>query len=109
MVAPRQSKEDVVVYLARSHREADPSLRAIYRLISAHEEDPEEPIKLLEVNPDTPATGVDPIRFNAHPPSGLHYPAVIVEVTPEEFGEIKNGRVRLPDHWQLDAEVQLDG
>ena len=30
----------------------------VYRFLSANEDDPREPIKLLEVSPDTPVSGI---------------------------------------------------
>ena len=36
-----------------------------------------------EVNEQTVPTGIVPVGFTAHPPSGLHYPSVVIEVTPQ--------------------------
>ena len=43
----------------------------VVRLLSDQEDDPHEPVKLLEVNPATSTSGVLPIAFAADPPDVL--------------------------------------
>jgi len=42
-----------------------------------------------------------PIQFGPDPASGIHYPTVIVEVTPEEFQRIQMRELELPQGWML--------
>jgi len=72
---------------------------------AAIEINPIEPIKLLEVNKDTVSSGVMPLHFGPAPASGILFPSVIVEVTPEEFKRIKAKDLLLPSGWFLDAEL----
>jgi hypothetical protein len=85
--------------LARVHYAVEPGLQAIYRL-----EGPDPNgirIKLLEVNEYTIPTGIVPVGFPAHPASGLHFPSVVIEVTPQEYEAIQHKQLSLPDGWEI--------
>jgi len=85
--------------LARAHYEVEPGLRAIYRLAGP---DPNYlRIKLLEVNEQTVPTGIIPVGFPPHPASGLHYPSVVIEVTPQEYEAIQRKELDLPAGWEV--------
>ncbi len=96
--AHRQAVEESAA-LARAHYEVEPGLRAIYRLESADPND--HRIKLLEVNEQTVPTGIVPVGFPAHPASGLHYPSVVIEVTPREYEAIQRKQLNLPTGWKV--------
>ena len=85
MEAHRQAVEESAA-LAQPF-EVEPGLRAIYRLEGADPND--HRIKLLEVNKQTVPTGIVPVGFPAHPASGVHYPSVVIEVTPQEYEAIQ--------------------
>lgn len=93
-------KNDIALILARAHRSVEPTITRIIRLVSSVEDDPREPIKLLEVNPATSPSGILPIAFAADPPS-VPFPSVVVEVTENEFLRIGSGMLVLPSGWQL--------
>lgn len=96
--ALRQVREEAAA-LARAHYEIEPGLRAIYRLEGP---DPNElRIRLLEVNDQTVPSGVVPVGFPPHPPSGLHYPSVVIEVTPGEYEAIRRKELDLPAGWKV--------
>jgi hypothetical protein len=95
-----QDKSTVAHQLAEAHCRVEPSITRVVRLVSANEEDSREPIKLLEVNPETSPSGIVPIAFGPDNPS-VPYPSIVVEVTEEEFGEIQTGALPLPEGWQL--------
>ncbi len=59
-----------------------------------------EPIKLLEVNRDTIASGIVPLSFGPLPEADIFVGSTIIEVTPEEHEQIKNGNIRLPEGWE---------
>lgn len=101
----RRSKKQVAKKLAESHFQTDPHLKHIFLLTSANEDDPEEPIKLLEVVEGTLERGVEPIGFAADPARGIDYRSVIVEISPREYG---NGNLRRDlKHrgWQIGEEL----
>jgi hypothetical protein len=78
--------------IAASHREIEPKITTIYRNEALQgEEDPNEPIRLLEVNPNTTASGIVPLVLPPHPPSGILYPSIIVEIHPTELSRLEAG------------------
>jgi hypothetical protein len=87
-----------------AHREAEPGIVRIVRLVGAQEAEAREPVKLLEVNPATSPSGVLPIAFAADPPT-VPFASVVVEVTPDEFTRIEQGQLPLPNNWALGATV----
>ena len=93
-------RDNVVEALIRWHFEVEPELLRVYRVLSSHEDDPAEPIKLVEVNRGTIATG----RFEAFgfaPTKDVPFPTLIAEVTPEELAELVL-RGDLPKGWNLE-------
>ena len=104
-IAATHSKESVAAHLARRHFDIEPGLQRIVRLLRpGHEDDHGEPLKLLEVNEYTTPDGILPLYFGPHAPSGIYYPSVIVEVTPEEFEAIQHDPASLPNGWTLGEE-----
>jgi hypothetical protein len=101
MDAHRQVMEEAAA-LARAHFEVEPGLRAIYRIESPDPKDLR--IKLLEVNEQTVPSGIVPVGFAPHPASGLHYPSVIIEVTPQEYEAIRRKELNLPAGWEVGDE-----
>ena len=85
--------------LARAHHEIGPGIRAIYRLKGS---DPSGlRIKLLEVNEQTVPTGIPPVGFPPHAATGLHFPSIVIEITPEEFEAIRRNEHNVPQGWEL--------
>jgi len=99
------SRADVAQPLADTHYATDPE-RDIYRLThqsTEQESAPDEPIKLLEIDPETVPVGIKLLYFEAHPPSGLPFPLIIIDVTPDEFDRIQQGDLPFQDAWQVDS------
>jgi len=96
-------KDEVAERLAHAHYQLEPTIRLIRRLVAdpAREADPDEPIKLLEVNDATTPDGIRPVYFAPHPASGIIYPSLIVEITPQEYDQIMKNNSLLPHDWQL--------
>lgn len=105
--AVADDKATVARALALKHYQADAGLKRIFRLTGSAEAEvrPVEPIKLLEVNAETVASGALPVSFGAAPNSGVPYPSIIVEVSPEEFAKIQTREIKLPQGWQLGEEM----
>jgi hypothetical protein len=103
-----RSKDSVARRLAEAHFRLDPDIGQIFRVFAtaAAEAAESEPVKLLEVNPNTPKDGIIPVYFSAHPDSGAFYPSIIIEIHPEEMGELMQGTLKLPDGWSLGPEFQ---
>jgi hypothetical protein len=100
------TKDEEALQLAQKHYQIEGGVTHIFRLTDgAAEAHPAEPIKLLEVNENTVASGIMPIQFDAVPQSGIHYPSVIIEVTPEEYQRILRRELALPNGWRIDYEI----
>lgn len=99
-------KEQVRQRLARAHYNVEPGISEIFTVENPGCEDsPDEPIKLLEVNQDTIAVGIQPLGFSPVPEHGFPYPTVIIEVTPDEWEQIRIGELTLPHGWVLGARM----
>jgi hypothetical protein len=99
-------KDEVAKKLANKHYDIEPGITRIFKLRDRPELEglSSAPIKLLEVNSDTAPSGIMPLHFGPMPGSGIPYPSVIVEVTPDEFERIKAHELKLPDGWTIDEE-----
>jgi hypothetical protein len=98
-------KDSVAADLVRWHFRVEPGLVTVYRVTNDKEADPKEPIKLIEINAQTIATG----RFEAYgfaPTPEVPYPTLIVEVTPAEFVELRESG-KIPDNWDIAGAKQF--
>lgn len=102
----RKSKLETAADLAKKHFGVEPYLKHIFLIEPVCEEDPEEPIKLLEVLEGTIERGIEPIGFVADSAHGIEYPVVIVDVSPNEYEAIQQGRLVLDnDGWTIGPEL----
>jgi hypothetical protein len=110
MVMP--TKDEVASRLAQAHYIVEPGITRIVRLVKDGdaEADPSEPIKLLEVNDSSLPLGMRPIYFRPHMASGIVYPSVIVEITPEEYDRFVCGddQLRLPEGWSVGVSIERE-
>lgn len=100
-----QDKNDTAQLLADAHFQIDEAITRIFRVIEPDEADAQRPVKLLEVNPMTPETGIMPVGLPADPSRGVPFPTVIVEVSSGEFERLVTGELRLPRGWTLGPEL----
>jgi hypothetical protein len=102
------NKEDAAKLLAESHYAIEPGIKHVFKIVASagNESDPKEPIKLLEVNESSTAVGIQPVFFGPHAASGMCFPSVIVEVTPDEYNKIVCNPpiLPLPNGWRLGDE-----
>jgi hypothetical protein len=95
------TKEEAARKLIEWHFRVEPEIVEIYRFRSSKEEEPDEPIKLLEVNAATIATGrVQPFGFTGD--EEIPFPSVVAEVTPAEMDRIRLGELAMPKGWNID-------
>jgi hypothetical protein len=100
------SKDETANALASAHRRIDPNIQSIFRLVdTARETDPNEPVKLLEINQSSTATGIMPVYFTPAPGQGIHYSSVIIELHPSEWDQLQQGLISLPKNWNLDKQL----
>ena len=84
--------------LAAAHRKADPQTSVVKLFPS----DAGDEIRLLEVTSAVPATGeILPFRFAAQPSLHVDYPSVVILLTPEEWRDVRAGKLMLPPGWDL--------
>jgi hypothetical protein len=93
--------------LAKRHYEIEEGLTHVFRYsgAAAIEAISGEPIKFLEVNAATIPTGVMPLQFGPVPASGIAFPSIIIEITPDEYRQIQTKEMKLPDGWDLCEEL----
>jgi len=83
--------------LIQEHFELEPSLEQV---IWVNSDKPAE-IRLLEINPETPATGAV-LSFYFPPYKNFPYATKMAEITPEEWQKIMRHEIPLPNGWTLD-------
>ena len=94
-----RSKADVARKLAADHFRIEEGLERIF-IIGTGLEDPNEPIKLLEVNANTFPTGsIEPFSFSST--KDVPFTTQIAEISPDEFQRLQDGRLDLPVGWTL--------
>lgn len=96
----KPSKDSIAELLIDWHFRVEPGMEQIFRIVSPKEDEPDEPIKLLEVSRDTFDTGrVDTLTFAAS--GDITYPSRVAIITPEEYQAIRNGSISLPKGWDI--------
>ena len=92
-------KDKVAEDLIHLHFRTVPGLVLVYRVLNGNEDDPSEPIKLVEVSEDTFSAGAfTPWGFA--PTAEFPFPTLIAEVLPEELEEWRR-EGQLPFGWDL--------
>jgi hypothetical protein len=93
--------------LAEKHYQLEPGVVDIVQLTQEVECEVVrgKKIALLEVNENTVPLGVMPLEFGPVPTAGIHYPTVIIEVTPGEFERIKRNELELPHGWSMGSSI----
>lgn len=102
----KKTKLETAKRLARSHFAVEPNLTRINLIYPINEQDPNDPIKLLEVVEGTIERGIEPIAFAPNPKLGVDYPSLIVEVSPKEYEDIRNGTLQFQfEGWTVGEEL----
>jgi len=98
------TKDEIARKLINWHYQVEPEITEVYRFIAPDEDNPHEPIKLLEVSEATLTAGrVMPFGFG--PTKEVPYPSVVATITPEEMTQIKNKEIPLPHGWDLQTAM----
>jgi hypothetical protein len=105
--ATADDREAVGREIAHKHFEIEAGLTHVFWINSPVESESSstEPIKLLEVNEFTVPSGIVPLQFAPSRATGVSFPSIIVEVTPQEFAKIQTGELQLPNGWSLGHEI----
>jgi hypothetical protein len=101
-----KSKLETAENLAKGHFRVEPNLKHVYLIEPMDDQDPNDPIRLLEVVEGTLANDIFPIGFTADPARGIEYPSVIVEISPALYRTVRHGKVRFADReWTIGREL----
>jgi len=100
----KKSKLETAESLAKAHFAVEPNLKHIYLIEPVDDQDPNDPIKLLEVVEGTIERGIEPIAFIADPARGIEYPSIVVEISPTEYQAIHDGKLGYHD-WTIGREL----
>jgi hypothetical protein len=102
-----RTKEEVARDLVLGHQQQDPETRRAYRFDS--DDDPDEPIKLIEVTNSTFATG-SAAAFDFPPTEAVPYPVSIAVVTEDEWQQVAgSGGISPPDGFDLRQVSEFRG
>ena len=101
------TRDEAARNLVLHHFEVEPELKAVYVFAGDQGTGPDEPIRLLEVNDATLATGTVEV-FSFAPSSKFPYAVQIAEVTVDEFERLLQDPSQLPDGWALEQATRID-
>jgi hypothetical protein len=99
-MVPALNKDEAARRLIEWHFRVEPYLREVYRMLAEDEDAQGEPIKLLEVNEATIATGsIEAFGFT--PTDEIPFMTVIAEVTSDELEALRDKPGAFPKGWSL--------
>jgi hypothetical protein len=94
--------EEAVSLLSSWHAESDDPTLIIYALPDSNQ----EVVTLVEISSKFPATGeIRPIGMGKS--ADFPYRSQVALTTPEEWQNVKNGRISLPSNWSLEKLVKV--
>ncbi len=98
-------RDSIAATYAKRHKETDPAIRAIHYLpIGA----PPNEIRLVEVNEAITGTaGPEPIDFGVDSGSPTEHKLIVLDVTPEQWDDVREGTLALPDGWTLEGSREI--
>ena len=100
------AKDETAQLLTDAHFSLEMGIMQVFRIRAKNESDPGTPVKLLEINDSSPAVGIRPVGFGSDPRRGVAFPVVIVEITSEEFQQLRAKQFVLPDDWRIAEELK---
>jgi len=101
----KKNKYETAKALAKAHAEVEQNLKFVFLIQPHNDQDPNDPIKLLEVVDGTIERGIEPIGFTADSSHEIDYPSVIVEISPNEYQKYKkDGKLNF-DNWTIGEEL----
>jgi hypothetical protein len=102
----KKNKLETAKSLAKTHSGVEPNLKRICLIEPFDNQDPNDPIKLLEVVEGTIERGIEPIAFTADPARGIDYPVLIVEISPTEYEALQSHKLDLGNFgWNLGRQI----
>lgn len=99
-----KSKAETTKRLIEIHSAVEIGFVKAIRYFNENENDPNEPIKLLEVHEYTIESGIQVLGFGPSSKSGIMWPVHIVEVSPNEYLKVCKGELFLPKSWKTNDD-----
>ena len=101
-----KSKLETAKSLAKGHFRVEPNLKHIHLIEPLDDQDPNDPIRLLEVVEGTFARGIEPVGFTADTTHGINYPSIIIEISPEEYETVRKDGFHFGNRdWTIGEEL----
>lgn len=97
---PNASRDQVAAWIAKKHLAVDPGITDILYLPGTA---PEREIRLIEANTLLTAVADDevtPVDFGLNV-EGLNFTLLVLDVTPDQWKEMAEGKAQLPSGWTL--------
>ncbi len=94
--------KSVAISLAKSHVDIEPDIERVLWFPSKSEDE----IRLIEVSGNAIKSGaVHPVPFAST--KNIPYRTLVADVTPEEWGKICGGEIKLPQEWSLEDHEDI--
>jgi hypothetical protein len=95
------TKHQCALRIARTHTKLEDTISAVGYITSDSEDNPQEPIKLLEINSAVTPSGFFPVTFG--PSETTPFKRTLVELTPKEAKDLDNGKLEgWPSGWKIE-------
>jgi hypothetical protein len=101
----KSDKDRAARELVEWHYQIEPGLELVYRVLSDDEDNPKEPIKLVEINSTAVGTGSFE-AFAFAPSADVPYTTVIAELTREQLQMLRSSGA-IPPGWNLDNAIEI--
>ena len=107
MPATTFDRDSIAATYAKRHKETDPAIRAVYYLPTGA---PPNEIRLVEVNEAITGTASpEPIDFGVDSGTPNEHKLIVFDVTPEQWDEVREGTLPLPEGWTLKGSQDISG
>ncbi len=100
------NRDSTAAFYARRHKETDPAISEIYYLPTGA---PANEIRFVEVNRSTWTARPEPIDFGVDGGTDNEHKLIVLDVTPEQWQEIREGTLPLPPGWTLEGSQEISG
>ena len=102
----KKSKLETARYLAKVHLQVEPNLRSVHLLEPFKDNDPRDPIRLLEVVEGTLEGDILPVGFTFDPARGIDYPFSVIEMSPREYKDLSGKPLRVEQNvWTVGEQL----
>jgi hypothetical protein len=100
-------RDSTAEFYAKRHRQTDPAVREIYYLPTGA---PANEIRFIEVNRAiSSAAEPEPIDFGVDGGTPNAHKLIVLDVTPDQWKEIRKGQRPLPAGWSLEGKQEMSG